>query len=186
MALGRNLSRMTRLSVVTGVAMLTLLGATGVGVGVATADPQARPASDLTVSGDVDAPLTMTPSALRALPNRTQDATFRTHLTTQEGQQRHTYTGALLHDVIAPARPRGDAAAKHPLLTAAVVATGADGYAATLSWGDIDPAVTPAPALVAWMQDGVDLDAPRLVVPGDLTGARYVSELRELRVAQLA
>ncbi|MVY96194.1 molybdopterin-binding oxidoreductase, partial [Enterobacteriaceae bacterium 8376wD7] len=49
-----------------------------------------------------------------------------------------------------------------------------------------DPSVTPTPALVAWAQDGTDLDAPRLVLPGDLNGSRYVSELRELRVAQLA
>lgn len=180
MVLGRAHANTVRLLVLTGVAVLTMLVASGVGVAVADADPQAS--TDLAVGGDVDTPLTLTPGALRALPHRTQDATFTTHA----GPQRHVYTGALLRDVITPAQPKADPAAEHPLLAVAVVAVGADGYAATLSWGDIDPAVTPTPALVAWAEDGRDLDTPRLVPAGDLNGSRYVSELRELRVAQLA
>ncbi|AWT57274.1 molybdopterin-binding protein [Mycolicibacterium smegmatis] len=176
MSPGSAVSHMVRLLVFTGVSMLALLA----GTGAAAAEPQVS--TDLSVTGDVGAPLTMTREALRALPNRTLDATFTTH----DGPQHHTYTGALLSDAITAAHPAGGPNAEHPLLTVAVVATGADGYAATLAWGDIDPSVTPTPALVAWAQDGTDLDAPRLVLPGDLNGSRYVSELRELRVAQLA
>ena len=176
MILGRAVSHAVRLLVFTTVSTLAMLA----GTGAAAAEP--RTSTDLTVRGDVGAPLTLTRDALRALPHRTQEATFTTH----DGPQHHTYTGALLSDVIAPAHPAGGPTVEHPLLTVAVVATGADGYAATLAWGDIDPAVTPTPAVVAWGQDGADLDAPRLVLPGDLNGSRYVSELRELRVAQLA
>jgi hypothetical protein len=42
------------------------------------------------------------------------------------------------------------------------------------------------PVLVAYTQDDVPLDRPRLVVPGDIEGSRYVSRLVELRVVDLA
>jgi len=40
--------------------------------------------------------------------------------------------------------------------------------------------------LVAYTEDGLPLGQPRLVVPGDLEGARYVRDLVDLRVANLA
>ena len=40
--------------------------------------------------------------------------------------------------------------------------------------------------LVAYIEDGQPLDRPRLVVPGDVEGARYVGDLTELRVVRLA
>jgi hypothetical protein len=43
-----------------------------------------------------------------------------------------------------------------------------------------------SPALVGYTQDNVALASPRLVVPDDLSGARYVSDLTELRVVNLA
>ena len=43
-----------------------------------------------------------------------------------------------------------------------------------------------SPVLVAYVEDGQPLDRPTLVVPGDVEGARYVSELTELRVVDLA
>lgn len=124
MSPGSAVSHMVRLLVFTGVSMLALLA----GTGAAAAEPQVS--TDLSVTGDVGAPLTMTREALRALPNRTLDATFTTH----DGPQHHTYTGALLSDAITAAHPAGGPNAEHPLLTVAVVATGADGYAATLAW----------------------------------------------------
>lgn len=80
MSPGSAVSHMVRLLVFTGVSMLALLA----GTGAAAAEPQVS--TDLSVTGDVGAPLTMTREALRALPNRTLDATFTTH----DGPQHHT------------------------------------------------------------------------------------------------
>ncbi|WP_226863302.1 molybdopterin-dependent oxidoreductase [Mycolicibacterium baixiangningiae] len=136
----------------------------------------------LTVSGDVHAALDLTTSELRAYPSRTELVTF----VTDAGPQTHVYEGAPLEALITASQPIVDDAAEHPLLTVAIVAIGGDGYAATLSWADAAPPLARRPALVAWMEDGVWLDGPRLVVPGDVGGARYVKGLSELRVVQLA
>ena len=137
---------------------------------------------NLTVSGDVRTPVTFTLDDLRSQPSQTQAVTFNT----SSGPQSHVYVGCLVDALVTAAGPNGDAAAKHPMLTIAIVATGADGYAATLAWADIAPTLVPRPALVAWSEDGAPLDQPRLVLPGDLEGARYVSDLTDLRVVQLA
>jgi DMSO/TMAO reductase YedYZ molybdopterin-dependent catalytic subunit len=155
-------------------------------VGVANADPTSPNPQQLpgtvTVSGDVSATVSFTLDDLHALPNQTEAATFET----TAGTEHHTYTGCPLDAIITAANPHADVSAKHPLLTIAVVATGADGYAATLAWAELSPTLAPRPALVAWSEDGVALDQPRLVVPGDLGGARYVRDLIDLRVVQLA
>ena len=85
-----------------------------------------------------------------------------------------------------PALPNVDANAKHPLLPVAVLAIGADGYCAAVAWREIAPDLTATPVLVAYTEDGQPLDQPRLVVPGDVKGARYVSSLAELRLVNLA
>jgi hypothetical protein len=79
-----------------------------------------------------------------------------------DGPQSHTYVGAALTDIVPAASPDVDAARKHPLLPFTILAIGAD------------------------TEDGEELDAPRFVVPGDIEGARYVSQLVELRVVDLA
>jgi hypothetical protein len=104
----------------------------------------------------------------------------------REGPQAHTYVGAPLVDIVTAADPSVDLARKHPLLAVAVVATGADGYSAVISWGELSPELAGTPVLVAYVEDGQPLDRPTLVVPGDVEGARYVSELTELRVVDLA
>ncbi|WP_157897799.1 molybdopterin-binding protein [Mycolicibacterium rutilum] len=70
-------------------------------------------------------------------------------------------------------------------LSLGVLAVGADGYTAALSWGDLSPMLARRPAIVAWREDGNLLPRPRLVVPDDINGARYVKQLTELRVVPL-
>lgn len=167
-------TRMLRcLAVISAIAVVV---SAGVG-GVARADPGA-----VMISGDVRAPTTFTVDALRAQPSRTEAVTFDT----KSGPETHTYTGCSLEQVITAADPIVDADAKHPQLTIAILATGADGYAATLAWADVSPELAARPALVAYAEDGNALDQPRLVVPADRSGARYVRDLTELRVVNLA
>jgi hypothetical protein len=71
-------------------------------------------------------------------------------------------------------------------LSIVVLATGADGYRAALAWAEGSPELSATPILVAYTEDGLPLGQPRLVIPGDLEGVRYVRHLVDLRVVNLA
>ncbi len=144
--------------------------------------PPSQIPGTVTVSGDVSTPQTLTLDALRALPSRTEAVTFNT----KAGPESHTYTGCSLDAVVAQAQPVGDVAAKHPLLSLAILATGADGYSAALAWGEVSESMAPKPPMVAYAEDGNPLEQPRLVVPADTDGARYVRDLLDLQVVNLA
>jgi hypothetical protein len=72
-----------------------------------------------------------------------------------------------------------------------VVATGSDGYKAIFSLGEIDPAFGNQPVLVAYADTAGQLGPnasdglARVVVPGDIAGGRYVSDLVSLQVGTL-
>ncbi|MGE0218319.1 molybdopterin-dependent oxidoreductase [Mycolicibacterium sp.] len=175
-----NLARYLQVSVCAVLAMLL----TGPGTAHAEPAPPVPPSTDgaVTVSGDVGQSVTFTPEDIRALPSTAVTTTFQT----PSGPQTHTYTGAPLEALLTTAKPIPGTSAQHPFLTVAILASGADGYAAALSWAEVSSALRPDPALVAWDEDGVPLARPRLVVPADVKGARYVRDLTSLRVVQLA
>jgi hypothetical protein len=102
------------------------------------------------------------------------------------GPQSHTYVGPTLIDIVTAADPAVDPADHHALLPVVVVATGAGDYTATVAWGEISPDFAATPVLVDCTEDGNELDQPRLVMPGDIRGGRYVRDLTELRVVNLA
>ena len=174
--------------VVKGVSLMAVGAALLTGcAGGARADGPPSPSveqvsGEITVSGDVRNPSTITMDALRAFPPRTQAVTFES----SAGTQHHTYTGAALNDVVSAADPIVDAAAKHPMLSVVILATGADGYRAALAWAEASPELSMAPVLVAYTEDGLPLEQPTLVVSGDLGGARYVRDVVDLRIINLA
>jgi hypothetical protein len=77
-------------------------------------------------------------------------------------------------------------AAKNDILSKYVVATGSDGYQAVFSLGEIDPNFGDQPIMDAYADIAAQLGPHgrdglvRMVVPGDLAGERYVSELVDL------
>jgi DMSO/TMAO reductase YedYZ molybdopterin-dependent catalytic subunit len=151
--------------------------------GRAVAAPGAQPATPvLLVTGAVTKPLTLTTDDLRGFPQHRERVTFAT----DGGRESHTYTGARLLDVMTAAGPRTDPAVKNPKLGLAVAATGADGYTATVSWGEFDPDFAGTDVLVALTQDHRALTRPRLVVPGDAKGGRYVRDLVQLELVDVA
>ena len=77
-----------------------------------------------------------------------------------------------------------DPAVKNDVLAPVVTTTGSDGYRATVAWGEFDPGFEAKKILVALTEDGVALgDAgPRLVVPVDIRGGRYVSDVVSLQL----
>ncbi|MFB9830704.1 molybdopterin-dependent oxidoreductase [Actinoallomurus acaciae] len=138
-----------------------------------------RPAQ-VVVTGQVQHRRAYTVADLRRFPQHTVTVQFGS----STGTEQHTFTGPLLTDVAAAVGPRFDANVKNDQLRFFVAATGADGYRAIVSWGEIDPAFGARQVLVATAQDGapLDSDGPRLVVPGDAKGGRYVSTVVQLYI----
>lgn len=147
----------------------------------APSSPSTPPAGDLVVSGDVREPRTWTRSDLAALPQTTIEVRYESG----QGPQERTLTGVPLTEVLPPdALATTDA--KNDLLSFGVLAVGEDAYRALVSYGEVSPDFGNRGLLVALTEDGKSLERPRLAVPGDMKGGRYVSDLVELRVVRIA
>jgi hypothetical protein len=131
------------------------------------------------VTGQVAHRHAYTVSGLRSFPQHTVTVSF----SSGQGLEHHTYTGPLLLDVAA-AGPRFDASVKNDPLRFFLAATGSDGYRAIVAWGEIDPGFAGNTVLLAVSEDGNPLDTvgPRLVVPGDAKGGRYVSGIAQIYI----
>jgi hypothetical protein len=137
------------------------------------------------LSGAVADPTIVTPQTLAALnQSTTETATYLAG----GSRATDTYTGVSLWTLIQDAGLLTDPSIKNDLLGFVVVATGSDGYRAVISLGEIDPAFGKQPDLVAFSDTGGQLGpggtdgAMRLVLPGDVAGGRYVSNLVSLQV----
>ncbi|MCI4080128.1 molybdopterin-dependent oxidoreductase [Streptomyces sp. MMS21 TC-5] len=155
--------------------------AAGAGSSATAAPAPALKPGEVRVTGQVDKPSTLTLAALRALPQTSVEVEY----TSAKGRQKHTYQGVLLHDVLRDAQPRFDASKKNGQLRGIVAATGAGDYRAVFAWAELDPGLAKSQILLAVAEDGKPFDdaaGPRLVVPQDTKGGRYVSELNQLWV----
>jgi DMSO/TMAO reductase YedYZ molybdopterin-dependent catalytic subunit len=123
--------------------------------------------------GDVARPQVLDVAALQAMPSRTITGTFKAG----GSSETHTYIGPRLVDVLAQAGPQFDPAIKNDKLRHFISVGAADGYRALVAYGEIDPSFENKGVLLATREDGRSLatDEPRLVVPGDIAGGRYVT-----------
>ena len=141
--------------------------------------------SPLAVTGNVGAPGVYNLPALT--PVTTETATY----TAAGSPVTDTYTGVGLWDLLNDAGGVNVTAAKNDILSKYVVATGADGYKAVFSLGEIAPQFGGQPVLVAYADTAGQLGPQgsdglaRMVVPGDNAGGRYVSDLVSLSVGSL-
>ncbi|WP_428484584.1 hypothetical protein [Rhodopila sp.] len=137
------------------------------------------------LSGKLADPTIITPETLSRLnQSSTETATYLSGA----GQVSDTYTGVSLWSLIQDAGLMTDPSIKNDLLRYAVVATGSDGYRALISLGEIAPTFGHQQDIVAYADTGGQLGpggsdgALRLVLPGDVAGGRYVSNLVSLQV----
>jgi len=133
------------------------------------------------VKGDVQHRLKLRAADLAVLPQQSLQVTFQAGTSTQT----HTYTGPLLLDVLNLAVPQFDPTIKNDKLRHYVAVRGSDGYEVVAAWGEFDPGFEGKKMLLATTEDGVSLaDAgPRLVVPGDARGGRYVTNVVTVQLA---
>jgi hypothetical protein len=120
----------------------------------------------------------LTAAQLAAMPSQSVSVSFGT----EKGEQRHTEVGVALTAVLDRAGPTPTPGKKHDELSLGVLVIGADGYQALISYGEMAPGLGNRAVLLATSQDGAPLARPRLVLPGDVKGARYVSDVVELHV----
>jgi hypothetical protein len=156
---GRYVSNLTQLSVAASPAATVGAGG-GVSPGFA-------------VSGSVNTATTFDLAALKSLAATTQTVGA------------NSYTGVSLWTLLNSVGLRLPASTKNATLSMYAVATGSDGYRATVSLGEIDPAFGNKAALVAYEVNGADLAAngiARLVVPEEVKQGRSVSNLIAIEV----
>ena len=149
-------------------------------------EPLGIPFSPVSVSGDVADP------GLYNLPDLAPTTTETATYFAGGGPVTDTYTGITLRSLLDAAGGVDVTDAKNDILSKFVVATGADGYKAAFSLGEIDPKFGNQPVLVATEDTAGQLGPngseglARMVVPGDRAGGRYVSDLVDLHVGSLA
>lgn len=142
------------------------------------------------LGGQVVNPKTFTLSQLQALPSSQVTVSFLTG----KGAQTHTYVGVTLWTLIQAAgglKPNPDPTVKNGFLRQYVTIDATDCYKVVLSEGEIDPKFEAKQVLVAYATNDVPLQGPQLlgdegiallVVPGDFSGGRYVSNIRRIQV----
>ena len=179
---------MIRLRILRLFAALAVLGVTAFASAGAVASTSAPnvppltglPAGKFLVIGDVAHPAILEVAALQnpSLTQHTETVTFKAG----NGTQQHTYVGPLLLDVLNQAGPLFDPTIKNDKLRHYVSVSATDGYRALVAWGEIDPGFENKEVLLATTEDGRSLatDGPRLVVPGDISGGRYVSNVNRV------
>lgn len=125
------------------------------------------------------------------LPSLTPVTTLTATYTAAGVPVTDTYTGIKLWDLLTDAGGATVTSAKNDILSKYVIATGADGYQAVFSLGEIDPNFGNQPVTVAYSDTGGQLGPhgsdglSRMVAPGDNAGGRYVSDLVSLDVESL-
>jgi len=115
----------------------------------------------------------------------TQNVTFRAGQNTVTG----SFTGVSLWTFLTDANGGGgiitNPQVQNDSLRKYVVATGSDGYQVVVALSEIDPQLGNQPDVIAVAFNGGSLGQDgltRLVIPGDIFGGRYVSNLVSLEV----
>ena len=142
--------------------------------------PLLPPPGTVLLTGAVRQPSQITVDQLHQMPLHTVEVSFQN----DKGTEHHTEVGVPLAQLI-PSSGLATRDKKSDLLSFAILGVGADGYQAAVSYGEISPDFANRDVLVAITEDGKPLNRPRLVVPGDVKGGRYVINLIELHVSRL-
>jgi hypothetical protein len=177
-------SRRVRALVIAAIAMVLALAVSVSGVVAhdgGQRSPRALAAGSFAVTGNVQHKLRLSVADLAAMPDQhSVDVTYHAGSATEH----HVFTGPLLLDVLTRAIPHFDPAIKNDKLRHYVSVTASDAYQALVAYGELDPSFENKQILLAVTQDGISLadQGPRLVVPGDVAGGRYVTGVVKVKL----
>jgi hypothetical protein len=141
------------------------------------ADPDVPPPESIARVGAIQNPGSVTKEEIAHLPP--VDVTVSEQ--TDKGPSEGKYRGALLWTLIDHAG-LVTGTDKNAYLRHTILVSGADGYAAAFSEGEIDPKLEGKQVIVAYMKDGKIFDGLRLVVPGDAHASRGVHDISVIEV----
>lgn len=147
------------------------------------ATAQEKPAEPvlLTVSGEVEHPLRLTASDLSRLSRRSVHAT--------EHGKTATFEGVALSEVLQMAGIPSGEKLRGKLLLKYLLVDARDGYQVIFALPELDSAFTDREVLLADRRDGAPLSADegplRIVVPGEKRPARWVRQVREIRIGSI-
>jgi DMSO/TMAO reductase YedYZ molybdopterin-dependent catalytic subunit len=145
------------------------------------ARPQTAVPTQLTVTGDVQKPLSLSLEDLRHLTRTTVKATNE-----HQGNKEEVYEGVLLSNLLKQAGVPQGAQLRGAAMAKYVVAEGSDGYRVTFSIAELDSSLQDSDVIVADTLNGAPLGEKlgplRLVVPHDKRPARWVRALRSIKV----
>lgn len=131
------------------------------------------------LEGAVQTRLELSEATLRSVPTTTVDVDFMTG----KGREIDRYAGALLWSLVEKAGLVNEAG-KNAVLRHTLLVTGRDGYAVSLSIGELDPHYAGKAVILAYEGGTPPASASnlRLVVPGDAHGGRSVRDVVRIEV----
>ncbi len=183
---GQGFARVTAPGDVAGGRYVSNLQSLSVGQGPIVAGAGGGVSTQLSLSGLVSHAGYYDLAGLQALSPTTLTATYRQGASTTVTD---TYTGVSLWSLILSAGLVTNASIKNDVLRYYALITGTDGYSVAVSLGEIDPMFGNQDDLIAYSDTDGQFDAgsgddgfARLVVPGDLAGGRYVSNIESIQI----
>jgi len=133
----------------------------------------------LTVSGEVDHPLTLTASDISALPHLTVRAK-------EHSGEQATFKGVALIEVLKMAGIKFGESMRGKALSTFFVVKASDGYQVIFTPPELDPAFTDRTVLLADEKNGAPLSAAegplRIIVPDEKRQARWVHNVLSISV----
>jgi hypothetical protein len=150
------------------------------GWGTARAQPAPDSGAAVQFTGLLDHPLRVSAGDLALRVEHQQKASFESH----QGPQTHSFQGVSLYGLLRECGIQADRKRSGGLLDRYLLATGADGYQAVFSLGEMSDDFGRKDVLLATR---IDADATGRSVlyttaPGDAKGGRYVANLAFLEV----
>jgi len=135
----------------------------------------------LTVKGEVERPLKLTPIEFRKLPRQTVRA--KDH----DGNEAE-YEGVAVVDLLKSAGVKFGQDLRGPALATYLVVEAADGYRAVFALPELDPAFTDRVVLIADRREKKPLDDKhgplQIIVPGEKRHARWVRQVVALKLGK--
>jgi DMSO/TMAO reductase YedYZ molybdopterin-dependent catalytic subunit len=145
------------------------------------AQATAASSGQLSVTGDIPKPLSLSLDDLRRQPRVTVKA-----MNEHQGSAQEVYEGVSLATLLKQAGAPQGAQIKGAALATYIVAEGADGYRVVLSLAEVDSDFQDAEIIVADTMNGAPLADKigplRLVVPHDKRPARWVRMLQSIKI----
>lgn len=139
----------------------------------------AQNTASLSISGEVTTPITLTKEDLKK--NKQVSHTVKD----RDGKE-HEFTGVPLITLLENAGTTTGTELRGENLTKYLLVQAADGYEVVFSLAEIDPEFTNQVVLLATEKDGKPLPAGegpfRLIVPNDKKQARWIREVRSMKV----